>query len=217
MLELEGLNVSCGGEAVLKDVSISVAEGEKVALVGPSGSGKTTLLRKLYELKGREASFIHQDYALVPLLSAFHNIYMGRLDMYGAWKNLVNLVRPDKAAVCEVRRILKRLGMDDKIFEKAGALSGGEQQRVAVARALYRGAGVLLGDEPVSSIDPHHAGEVLRLLTSSAPTVILSLHSVELAIENFDRLIGMRRGSVLFDLPAGDVSREVLNDLYRPC
>lgn len=216
VFHLEKRSVSCDDTVILKDVTLSVNEGEKVALVGPSGAGKTTLLRTLYEEAQESASFIHQDFALVPLLSAFHNVYMGRLDRYSAWKNVATLVRPSSEDLGEVKEILTGLGMGGKMLTRAGELSGGEQQRVAVARALYRGSGVILGDEPVSSIDPMHADEVLKFLLDSASTIVASLHSVHLALVNFDRVVGMRDGRVAFDLPSDETTWELLSDLYRP-
>jgi phosphonate transport system ATP-binding protein len=82
---------------------------------------------------------------------------------------------------------------------------------------MYRNSDIVLGDEPVSSIDPHQANSVLQIIKQSAATVILSLHDVQLAIEHFDRIIGLREGRVVFDLPSEEVGPEMLTDLYTPC
>ena len=105
-------------------------------------------------------------------------------------------------------RLVEELCIDDEI---AGELS------VAVARAIYRGGDILLGDEPVSSIDPHQANTVLQIIRDRVSTVVLSLHDVDLALELFDRIIGLRAGRLEFDMEGDHVDRQVLSELYRPC
>ena len=213
MYDLNGISVSYSGEPVLKDVTISIGEGEKVVIFGPSGSGKTTLLRKLYELYQDRATMVHQDYALVPQLSAFHNVYSGRLDLHPSWYNLVNLVRPRRRDVADIEPIFRDLGIEDKLFARVSTLSGGQQQRVAVGRAVYRGSDVSLADEPVSAIDPHQAGAVLELI-KSACTAVLAMHDVQLALQHFPRIVGLRDGGVFFDRPSADVDDKILTELY---
>ncbi|RMD93321.1 MAG: ATP-binding cassette domain-containing protein [Calditrichaeota bacterium] len=215
MIRLENISVAYKDKTVLHSISLRVQEGEKIALVGPSGAGKTTLLNKLYEITRDRAAFVHQDYALVPQLSAFHNIYIGRLDHYPTWYNILNLIKPQKQEVDRVSGILDSLNMTGKIFERVAKLSGGQQQRVAVARAIYRGGDILLADEPISSIDPHQAGNVIKLILKTSRTVIVSLHAVEFALEYFDRLVGLRHGKVHFDLPRKKVTKTLLTELYR--
>jgi phosphonate transport system ATP-binding protein len=217
MFNLERLSVAYRDKPVLNDISLRIRAGEKVVIIGPSGAGKSTLLRKLYELQPRHSAFIHQDYALVPQLTAFHNVCIGRLDRNNLLHNLLNLIRPRPDELEQVRPILESLGMGDKLLALVSTLSGGQQQRVAVGRAIYRGSDIVLGDEPVASIDPHQANAVLQYLRESAETVILSLHDVELALEYFDRIVGLRDGNVVFDLPCGQVDHTLLTDLYRPC
>ncbi|HJP33692.1 MAG TPA: ATP-binding cassette domain-containing protein [Candidatus Latescibacteria bacterium] len=215
MYDLNGISVSYAGVAVLQDINLAIDEGEKVVIIGPSGAGKTTLLRKLYELQQDRATLVHQDYALVPQLSAFHNIYSGRLDERSSWYNLVNLIRPRPADVADIEPIFRDLGMADKLFARVSTLSGGQQQRIAVGRAVYRGSDVILADEPVSAIDPHQAGAVLDLIKSRMGTVILAMHDVQLALEHFPRVIGLRDGGVFFDKPSAQVGDEDLAELYR--
>ncbi len=217
MFNLEGISAAYDGAPVLHDIHLHIKAGEKVVIIGPSGAGKSTLLRKLYELQEQRSAFIHQDYALVPQLSAFHNVCIGRLDFNGTWHNLLNLIRPLKEEHQQVQPILDSLGMGDKTFASVHTLSGGQQQRIAVARAMYRSSDIVLGDEPVASIDPHQANSVLQIIKQSAATVVLSLHDVQLAIELFHRIVGLREGRVIFDLSSEEVEREMLADLYKPC
>ena len=101
------------------------------------------------------------------------------------------------------------------MFERVSTLSGGQQQRVAVARAVFRGCEIILGDEPVSSVDPLQAGTVLHLINNSAATVVLAMHDVKLALAYFPRVIGLRDGRLFFDLSADDVDQKILKDLYQ--
>ena len=217
MFNLKNISVSYKDTPALRNITLIIEEGEKVALIGPSGSGKTTLLRKLYELEQERTAFIHQDYALVPQLTVFHNVYAGRLDRHSTAYNLLNLIKPQKRELEGIRAVLQSLGLEEKKFQRVGALSGGQQQRVAVARAIFRGSDILLGDEPVSSIDPHQADNVINILLKATRTVILALHSVDLALQNFDRIIGIRLGKVDFDLPGSEVNDSILAELFQPC
>ena len=215
MYDLERVSVSYDGVRVLKGISLRIREGEKAVIIGPSGAGKSTLLKKLYELRQAQCAFIHQDYALVAQLSAFHNVYIGRLDQHSTTHNLLNLLRPQKVDLSHITPIFRAIGMEEKMFARVSTLSGGQQQRVAVGRAIYRRSSIILGDEPVSAIDPHQAGGLLGLVKSSADTVILAMHDVQLALAAFPRVIGLREGRVVLDLPSEEVGEDTLADLYR--
>ena len=208
-------NVAYENNVVLKNINLQIDRGEKVALVGPSGAGKTTLLRRLYNSVANQSAFVDQHYALVPQLSAFHNIYTGRLDQYPTFHNLLNLIKPQKKVLQEIAPILHALGMEEKIFEKIGTMSGGQQQRVAVARAIYRGEDILLADEPISSVDPLQAGTVMEIIIQNTETVVLSLHAVEFALRFAQRIVGLSTGEIRFDLPTEKVTQTMLTELYR--
>lgn len=199
----------------LKNLTLEIEAGEKIALIGPSGAGKTTLLQTLYEQAPDQASMVHQHYALVAPLSVFHNVYIGRLDRYSTLQNILNLIKPQKKVADGIAPILNFLGIQDKMFDKVGTLSGGQQQRVAVARAIYRGQNILLADEPVSSVDPHQAGSVIASIMKSADTVVMSLHAVEVALKFAERIIGLREGEMKFDLPVDQVTPAMLQELYQ--
>ena len=215
LFRLDRENVSYQDFIALKNVTLEINQGERVGLIGPSGAGKTTLLRTLYQKVSDQSAFVHQHYALVPQLSAFHNVYIGRLDRNSTSQNLINLVYPREKVRQEILPILDSLGIEEKSFAKVGELSGGEQQRVAVARAIYRQESILLADEPVSSVDPHQAGIVLELINQVAETVVMSLHAVELAIKYAERIIGLHNGEIQFDLSAEEVTPIMLKELYQ--
>lgn len=235
----EGISKSYSQVRALNPLSFSIQPGERVALAGPSGSGKSTLLnlmagilqpdagqlyidnRRLSHLQpGRELSklvgIIHQQYDLVPHLPVIHNVLAGRLGQWSLFRSLISLVWPQDRQLAE--SALAKLGIADKAHERTSHLSGGEQQRVAIARVMVQSPSVVLADEPVASLDPARAEEMLRLLTdlttSAGKTLIVSLHSPYLIQKYCSRVIGLRLGQMVFDLPASEVTEAVLDRLY---
>ncbi len=223
----------------LDQMTLAVNAGETVAIVGPSGSGKTTLLhllagnlatdtgsialngRALAALqpgreKARLVGIMHQGNDLVANLPVVHNVLAGRLGEWGLLRSLVSLVIPREREIA--LRALDRVGIGDKLSERTSRLSGGEQQRVALARLLIQNPAIIIADEPVSSLDPIRAEDVIRILVEIASdesrTLVASLHSVPLALQYFSRIIALRNGRVLFDRPAADVHPIHLDRLY---
>jgi len=214
MIRLKDITVQYGDLVALKSVSLTVGKGEKVAIIGPSGAGKSTLLREVYHRIDSGVTLIHQQLALVPQLKVFHNVYMGRLNQYPLISNLRNLLLPSPDRFHEVSSILHSLGIEAKIDTPVSLLSGGEQQRVAIARALYNGGEILLGDEPISSVDPRNSELIMEKLTELDKTLVFSLHNVEIALQYATRVVGMKCGKIHFDLPPNEVDSEKLSDLY---
>ena len=236
----------------LAPLSLAIHAGERVALVGPSGSGKTTLLRLLAgamvpdqgpgavvidgkspaNLKpGRELAslvgIVSQRFDLVPHLPVLHNVLAGRLGHWSLVRSILSLVWPMERRAAQ--RALARVGIADKINERPGHLSGGEQQRVAIARMMMQSPLVILADEPVASLDPARAEEVMELLVGlvvsdmghgngnggdNRRALVASLHTASLIRRHFTRVIGLRESRVQFDLPAGELDDAVLDDLY---
>jgi phosphonate transport system ATP-binding protein len=215
VFRLDGASLGYNGRAVLRNVTLSIAAGERVALVGASGEGKSTLLAALYAQQKKCSALVPQDGALVRQLSVYHNVYMGRLHHHSSAYNLLNLVRPFKRHVAEVAAILETLGMPEKLYTPVGELSGGQQQRTAVARALYHGGDALLGDEPVSAVDNLQSRTVLSAINAAYPTVVLAMHDVTLAIEYTSRIIGLKAGEVMLDVPSAGLKPEDLAPLYH--
>jgi phosphonate transport system ATP-binding protein len=215
LFRLDGASAGYNGHAVLKDISLVIEAGERVALVGESGAGKSTLLGMLYEQQRSRAALIPQDTALVRSLSVFHNIYIGRLHHHKTLYNLRTLVWPARAEVARVRAITDRLRLSDKLFTPVGELSGGQQQRTAVGRALFHGGEVVLGDEPVSAVDEHQAREILTALADSHRTVVLAMHDLDLALAHTQRIVGIRGGAIALDAPSSALSLSDLAPLYK--
>lgn len=241
-LHLQGVGVvHANGRRALHAVTLVVARGERIALIGPSGAGKTTLLRvagaALRPLEGRvdvlgtdpwarsaaalkvlraRIGFVHQAPPIPPRLRVVTAVLAGRLGSWGVWKSLRSWVVPsDLAGAGEA---LVRMGLAERLFDRCDQLSGGQLQRVAIARTLYQAPELLLADEPVSSLDATSADSVLRELAAfshaSGATFIASLHAVDLALRWFPRIVGVRGGVVMFDLPTADVTPDRLRALY---
>ena len=147
-------------------------------------------------------------------LSVFHNVYMGRLDRRSTLHNLRTLAFPARADLAEVRGVLGEVGLSGEIQAKAGALSGGQQQRVSVARALYNGRPILIGDEPVSALDRLQGGLVLERLASRHRTLVLALHNIALALAHTDRIVVLDAGRIVLDAPARDLDESALVPFY---
>ena len=242
--DLRSATLSFADRVALLSVSVSIKAGERVALVGPSGAGKTSLLRllggavapsegtllidqrDLAQLSNKalreeraRLGFVHQDYALVPNMRALQNVLMGRLGTQSTLAAMRSVFWPSLREETAVHALLQRVGIGDRLYQRVDTLSGGERQRVAIARALYQSPRALLCDEPVASVDPARARNVLALLrdlsTERGLTLVASLHDLQLAQQYFDRLIGLRHGQVVIDGPVGSVNSQALADLYR--
>jgi phosphonate transport system ATP-binding protein len=212
---LANASAAYGGRTVLSGIDLTVRRGERVALMGRSGAGKSTLIGLIQAQAPDRVALVPQAAALVRTLSVFHNVYMGRLDRRSTLHNLRNLVRPAKADIAAVQRILDRVGLADKIWAKAGELSGGQQQRVSVARALYNGRPILVGDEPVSALDRQQGARVLAEMAASHETLILALHDVALALAQTDRIVVLEAGRIVLDAPAQALDPERLRPFYE--
>ena len=241
-VSLRGVGVVFGTLHALEGIDLEVRSGERVALAGPSGAGKTTVLdlctgrivpstgsvsvlghdlavlrpAQLRAVRRRIGS-IHQQLDLAGPLRVVHNVNAGHLGRWSTARSLRSLARP--LEVSTARETLGRVGIADKLYERTDRLSGGEQQRVALARVLVQRPELVLADEPVASLDPARAEEVMDLLGALAGdggrTLVVSLHDFELARRRCDRVVGLRGGRVLFDLPAGEVTDEHRTALYR--
>ena len=226
----------------LSPLSLGINAGERVALVGPSGSGKTTLLRLLagslvadggagtVKIDGRAPAslkpgpelaglvgIVSQRFDLVPHLPALHNVLAGRLGYWSLARSVASLVWPLERRAA--RDALAQVGLADKINERPAHLSGGEQQRVAIARMMMQSPLVVLADEPVASLDPARAEEVMELLVGLTArqnrTLIASLHTASLIRRHFTRVIGLRESRLQFDLPAEELTDGILGELYE--
>jgi len=214
LIELAKETAGYGGRPVLHGIDLTVRTGERIAVLGRSGAGKTTLLNLLYGRLAERVALVPQGSALVKTLSVFHNVYMGRLDRHPTWYNLRTLVWPARRVVGEVAAVLDLVGLGDALFARAGELSGGQQQRASVARALYNGRPVLIGDEPVSALDRVQGAEILSRLTSRHETMIVALHDFFLALGHTDRIVVLDSGRIVLDAPSRTLTAADLIPYY---
>lgn len=210
LFSLEKASATYKDQVALSDIDLTIRRGERVAIMGRSGSGKTTLLGLLYAQRPEEIALIPQSAALVGTLSVFHNVYMGRLDIHSTLHNLRTLVWPAETDLRAVGEVVRAVELEDKLRAKAGELSGGQQQRTSIARALFNGRPVVLGDEPVSALDRVQGGRILELLKSRHETLILALHDARLALEHTDRIIVLSQGRIAVDRAASELRIEDL-------
>jgi phosphonate transport system ATP-binding protein len=214
---LIGADLGYGATPVLQGVSLHVLPGQRMALLGRSGAGKSTLLTAAYQAlvaQRRRVALVPQDHALVPQLSALRNVLMGRLDDHGALYNLATLIHPRRADRDAALAVLEDVGLTAEADRAVEALSGGQKQRVALARALYRGGEVLIGDEPLSAVDPRQAEALAALLQEAFPTAILALHDVGMALAWATRVIGLKDGRIELDASVDMLDRARIELLY---
>lgn len=241
MLEINSLTKSFGAVTALDNVSLQIDSGEMVAVIGRSGAGKSTLLRcinmleapsqgaitndeltvsalkgkKLNEWRAR-CAMIFQQFNLVPRLDVLTNVMVGSLCGRPFWASMFKYFPAEYRAKAVIE--LNKLGMKDQALQRAGTLSGGQQQRVAISRAMMQDPKILLADEPVASLDPRNTHAVMSTLreinSDRGITVLVNLHSIDIAREYCQRVIGLRDGSVVFDGAIGELTDQALETIY---
>ena len=229
------------GYQALKDISLTIEQGEFVAIIGLSGAGKSTLIRTInrmhditdgtltvdgvnvMELKGarlrqfrRNIGMIFQSFNLVTRTTVIKNVLTSRVPELPFWRALLGAYpKKDKLEALEA---LDKVGILDKAFVRADQLSGGQQQRVALARTLAQNPKIILADEPVASLDPVTAKQVMddfrRINREMNISVLINIHHVDLALQYADRVIGIKAGEVVYDGPASEVNEAVLAEVY---
>ncbi|MBF2086760.1 phosphonate ABC transporter ATP-binding protein [Thermoleptolyngbya sp. C42_A2020_037] len=226
----------------LAGVNLSIAAGERVALIGPSGAGKSTLLSLLngtllpsagqvtvlgQDLRRlsprqrrrvqRQIGTVYQQHHLVTNLSVIHNVNAGHLGRWSLAKAAWSLLWPQSVDVAA--QALAQVGIAEKLYARTDRLSGGEQQRVAIARLLVQDPVAILADEPIASLDPARAHDLMallcRLTEQSGKTLVISLHDIEYAFQYCTRLVGLRQGQIQFDAPPAQVTDAMIHSLYR--
>ena len=237
MIIVENLNKKFGELEVLRDISETIHDGEKIVIIGPSGSGKSTFLRCLNLLETptsgtitidgvditdpktdinkvrSQMGMVFQNFNLFPHLTVLQNITLAPIQL-----KLMN----ESEARDKARYLLERVGLMDKIDEYPGRLSGGQKQRIAIARALAMNPKTMLFDEPTSSLDPEMIGEVLEVmleLASDGMTMVIVTHEMGFARKISNRILFMDEGMIveqgspdqLFDNPQKERTRAFLS------
>lgn len=241
MLEIEGLTRKFGAKTAVDQVSLRIPDGQMVGVIGRSGAGKSTLLRLINRLAeptagsirygGTEVStlsgkalrdwrtkcaMIFQQFNLVGRLDVLTNVLVGRLNHRPTWTSMLRLFTPEERAMAI--RTLDRFDLAEQALQRADTLSGGQQQRVAIARALMQEPRIMLADEPIASLDPRNAKVVMDSLRAvngtDGLTVIVNLHTLDTARQYCDRIVGMFGGRVVFDGTPGQLTPEMVRDIY---
>jgi phosphonate transport system ATP-binding protein len=230
-----------GAADALAGLNLDIAAGEQLAVIGPSGAGKTTLLevmacarpprsglltldgaapwtlprRALQRLRG-QLILVPQVPPLPPRQRVVTAVLAGRLPAWSFARALRSLFYPVDIPAADAA--LEAFDLADKLFERVDRLSGGERQRVGLARALVAPARLWLVDEPLSALDPARARHAVQALVREAAargaTLVATLHQVDMALAHFPRIVGLRDGRLMFDLPAADVTPQLLGRLY---
>ena len=242
MIEFKNASVTYrGGVKALKNIDLTINDGEFIVIVGLSGAGKSTLLRAVnglvpategsVKVDGREVvgasagdlreirsniGMIFQTFNLVLRTSVINNVLMGRLSKVPLWRSTLGLWPEEDREVA--MQSLERVGIVEKAYVRASNLSGGQQQRVGIARALAQEPKVLLADEPVASLDPVTSHIVMRDLQrinrELGITTFINLHFLDLARAYGKRLIGLRAGELVYDGDIADVGEDTFRDIY---
>lgn len=231
-----------GAPDALRSIDLQIEAGEQVAVIGPSGAGKTTLLHlvacALQPARGRvlldgedpwqlsrgrlqrvraDLFLAAQVPPLPPRQRVVTAVLAGRLPHMGLLQSLRSLFYP--VGIAQADAALARFDLSEKLFARVDRLSGGERQRVGLARAVMARARLLLVDEPLSALDPTRAEQAMQSLTQAAresgATLVATLHDVQMALRTFPRIVGLRDGAVMFDLPAAQVTPQRLHALYE--
>ena len=239
MISIRNLRKSYGSNHVLHGIDMDVKAGEFVVMLGLSGAGKSTLLRCMNGLNqpdsgqlqvggidlmrrhsrrelARHVAMVFQHHNLVQRLSVRKNVLTGRLGQVGTLASVLQLFRQSDIALADA--CLQRVGLAHKADERTEALSGGQMQRVGIARALAQQPQVILADEPVASLDPKTARSVLQYLRDATRelgiAVVCNLHQVDYAREFGDRIVGLSQGRMVFDGVPAMLDEAALNAIY---
>ena len=230
------------GFEALKHVDLSIEQGEFVAIIGLSGAGKSTLIRTInrmhditegrltvddvdvMSLQGkalrsfrRRIGMIFQSFNLITRTTVIKNVLTAFVPDMPWWRAVAGIyTKEEKLKALEA---LDKVGILDKAFVRADQLSGGQQQRVALARTLAQDPQIILADEPVASLDPVTAKQVMddfrHINEDMGITILINIHHVELALQYAERVIGIRAGEVVYDGPAAKVDQAVLDSIYN--
>ncbi|MGM9972745.1 MAG: amino acid ABC transporter ATP-binding protein [Clostridiaceae bacterium] len=232
VLRINNIKKSFDNQEVLKDISLSINKGEVVSIIGPSGSGKSTLLRcatLLEEMDGGELIYLNEkivednngtvtyasDSKLREVKSIFGLVFQNfnLFPHYSVLKNIIDAPisvqkRNKDEVIKEAKKLLEKMGLEDKKDAYPYQLSGGQQQRVSIARALALNPEILFFDEPTSALDPELTGEILKVIRSLAEedmTMVIVTHEIEFARKVSDRVIFMADGLIVEEGPPSEI------------
>lgn len=230
------------GTNALKNISFDVEKGEFISIIGPSGSGKSTLLRSInkmidisqgsilfenknienlkktqIEIVRREIGMIFQSYNLVERLTVIENVLHGRLGYKSVIAGILGIYSEEEKK--EAFNFLEKVNMTKYAYRKCNELSGGQKQRVGIARAIMQKPKLLLCDEPIASLDPKTAENVMdylkKIVSDLKITCIVNLHQVDIAKKYSDRIIALNKGEKIFDDKTERLTDDMIEFIYK--
>ncbi|WP_028975261.1 phosphonate ABC transporter ATP-binding protein [Spirochaeta cellobiosiphila] len=241
LLEVNDLTKYYKDVLALNKINIDITKGEFVSVIGPSGSGKTTFIRcinrlidssdgqilfddqNMLSLKGHKLrkarakiGMIFQHYNLVTRLTVIENVLHGRLGYKSTIEGVLGIYSEQEKQMA--MEVLALVGLEDYAYRRCDQLSGGQMQRVGIARALVQEPLLLLCDEPISSLDPGSAKIVMdyirKVQQEYGITTLVNLHQVEVAKTYSDRILGFNKGNLVFDGTPPELDNESIYNIY---
>lgn len=244
MLDFKQVTVVYENEAdpALDNLNLTLEKGEFVCVLGRSGAGKSTFIRtinglqpltsgnvtvlgcdlkylpekKLRQVRS-EIGMIFQHFHLIPRMTVRQNVYTGRFGQRSNWRNFLGVFNEEEKKLADY--YMKEVGLLPYAERRVERLSGGQKQRVGIARAMVQDPSILLGDEPVASLDPTTSDYIFELLLQMHEkrnlTTVINVHDVELAKKYASRIIGLKNGALVYDGKPADMTDKDLADIYE--
>ena len=242
IIEVKNLKKNYGDREILKDISFSIEKGEIISIIGESGAGKSTLMRCINGLEGinsgsikfydtditklkekeknlikRQMAYVFQDLNIIDNMYVIDNVlipFLNRKNFIQVLLNRFSRAEYERALYC-----LEKVGISKLAYTKAKYLSGGEKQRVAIARSIAPNVDLILADEPISSLDEKNSFQIMeifkRINAKKNKTIILNLHNVEIAKKFSDKILALKNGEIFFFKKSSEVNEDDIRQVYQ--
>ena len=242
IIEVKKLKKNYGDREILKDISFSIEKGEIISIIGESGAGKSTLMRCINGLEGinsgsikfydtditklkekernsikKQMAYVFQDLNIIDNMYVMDNVlipFLNRKNFIQVLLNRFSRAEYERALYC-----LEKVGISKLAYTKAKYLSGGEKQRVAIARSIAPNVDLILADEPISSLDEKNSFQIMeifkRINAKKNKTIILNLHNVEIAKKFSDKILALKNGEIFFFKKSSEVNEDDIRQVYQ--
>ena len=242
IIEVKNLKKNYGDREILKDISFSIEKGEIISIIGESGAGKSTLMRCINGLEGinsgsikfydtditklkekernsikKQMAYVFQDLNIIDNMYVIDNVlipFLNRKNFIQVLLNRFSRAEYERALYC-----LEKVGILKLAYTKAKYLSGGEKQRVAIARSIAPNVDLILADEPISSLDEKNSFQIMeifkRINAKKNKTIILNLHNVEIAKKFSDKILALKNGEIFFFKKSSEVNENDIRQVYQ--
>lgn len=242
IIEVKNLKKNYGDREILKDISFSIEKGEIISIIGESGAGKSTLMRCINGLEGinsgsikfydtnitklkekeinsikKQMAYVFQDLNIIDNMYVIENVlipFLNRKNFIQVLLNRFSRAEYERALYC-----LEKVGIAKLAYTKAKYLSGGEKQRVAIARSIAPNVDLILADEPISSLDEKNSFQIMeifkRINAKKNKTIILNLHNVEIAKKFSDKILALKNGEIFFFKKSSEVNEDDIRQVYQ--